>query len=288
MKVDNDFLCDDDGNRYRFEDIRSYDKNIKIKPKYIILHYTAGIPIEGTIETFRTQQVSSHLVVDRDGSIIQCVPFNLRAWHAGPSQWADRTDLNSHSIGIEINNFGLVRRNAANQWERGGIILPDEDVIEATHKFLYKPFGWQIYPEAQLAAVLEILKTLIAAYDTILDIAGHDDIYNSGVEGPGGLPEPEKLDPGPAFPMDSFRFQAFDLPEGTPMKYRAARPMTMRVDPLKAAVPGGYLPNKTPVQVIARQRGWAQVDKLGPEGEVLPLQGWVPERYLKREMEAVP
>jgi hypothetical protein len=72
------------------------------------------------------------------------------------------------------------------------------------------------------------------------------------------------------------------------MKYRAARPMTMRVDPLKAAVPGGYLPNKTPVQVIRRQRGWAQVDKLSPEGEVLPLQGWVPERYLKREMEALP
>jgi N-acetylmuramoyl-L-alanine amidase len=138
MKVDNDLLCDDDGNPCRFDAVPSYDKNIKIKPKYIILHYTAGIPIEGTIETFRTQQVSSHLVVDRDGSIIQCVPFNLRAWHAGPSHWADRTDLNSHSIGIEINNFGLVRRNAENQWGRGNTILPDEDVIEATHKFLYK------------------------------------------------------------------------------------------------------------------------------------------------------
>ena len=285
MKVENHLLFDDDGNPYQYEDIPSFDKKKEITPSYVILHYTAGMPIEGTINTFRAGSVSSHLVVDRDGSIIQCVPFNRRAWHAGPSQWADRTDLNSHSIGIEINNFGLVRRDDDNRWERGGIILPDDDVIEATHKFLYKPFGWQIYPEIQLTTVLEILRTLIAAYPTILDIAGHDDIFNSGVEGPGGLPEVEKLDPGPAFPMDSFRFQAFDIPEGTPMKYRMARPFRMHVDPnpVKGTVPSGHLPNKTPVLVMGRQRGWAQVIKLGPEGEVLPLQGWVPERYIKRE-----
>lgn len=283
MIVCNDLLCDDSGTPYPFEIIPSFDHHIKITPSYIILHYTAGMPIGATLNTFRNASVSAHLVIDRDGTIIQCVPFNLRSWHAGPSQWADRTDLNSHAIGIEINNFGIVRRDAQNHWSRGGISLPDEKVIESTHKFLYKPYGWEIYSEAQLAIVLEVVKTLIAAYPTILDIAGHDDIYNSGVEGPGGLPEPEKLDPGPAFPMDWFRFQAFGLQEGTPMKYMTARPTRMRVHPNpNASVPNGALQNKTPVQVLNRQRGWAEVRKLGENDEVLPLQGWVPERYLKR------
>tara|TARA_X000000368_G_C22804916_1_gene612007 strand:+ start:22 stop:570 length:549 start_codon:yes stop_codon:yes gene_type:complete len=47
-------------------------------------------------------KVSAHILVRRDGRIIQFVPFNLRAWHAGVSQYKNRENFNDFSIGIEI------------------------------------------------------------------------------------------------------------------------------------------------------------------------------------------
>ncbi len=47
-------------------------------------------------------QVSAHALLRRDGSLIQLVSFNKRAWHAGVSQFAGRTQCNDFSIGIEV------------------------------------------------------------------------------------------------------------------------------------------------------------------------------------------
>ncbi len=51
-------------------------------------------------------KVSCHYLIDVDGSIVQMVDENDRAWHAGVSSWHDEIDLNSASIGIEIQNAG--------------------------------------------------------------------------------------------------------------------------------------------------------------------------------------
>lgn len=58
-----------------------------------------GHPFYGKIHGLR---VSSHLFIRRDGSIIQYVPFHLRAWHAGESCFDGRTTCNDFSIGIEL------------------------------------------------------------------------------------------------------------------------------------------------------------------------------------------
>jgi AmpD protein len=47
-------------------------------------------------------RVSAHLLVRRDGSVTQFVPFERRAWHAGQSSWQSRADCNDFSIGIEL------------------------------------------------------------------------------------------------------------------------------------------------------------------------------------------
>lgn len=47
-------------------------------------------------------KVSSHLLIERDGSITQFVPFNKKAWHAGVSSYQGRENCNEFSIGIEI------------------------------------------------------------------------------------------------------------------------------------------------------------------------------------------
>jgi AmpD protein len=47
-------------------------------------------------------RVSAHLLVRRDGSVVQYVPFHRRAWHAGASQWRGRERCNDYSIGVEL------------------------------------------------------------------------------------------------------------------------------------------------------------------------------------------
>ncbi|MRX27402.1 1,6-anhydro-N-acetylmuramyl-L-alanine amidase AmpD [Kangiella sp. HZ709] len=53
-------------------------------------------------ETISDLRVSSHLLVKRDGQIVQFVPFNQRAWHAGISTFEGREACNDFSIGIEL------------------------------------------------------------------------------------------------------------------------------------------------------------------------------------------
>lgn len=78
------------------------------KPNYVVLHHTAQDSVKQTLNTFtlpRTQ-VSSHYVVAKNGEIYHMLNDYLRAWHGGIGQWGNNTDLNSSSLGIEIDNNG--------------------------------------------------------------------------------------------------------------------------------------------------------------------------------------
>ncbi len=67
----------------------------------LVLHSMAHPAAEG-IEKLEMLHLSSHYVVDYDGTVFQCVSEDKRAWHAGVSYWRGATDLNSCSIGIEV------------------------------------------------------------------------------------------------------------------------------------------------------------------------------------------
>ena len=75
---------------------------------HLILHYTGMASAARAIGwlSCRESRVSCHYVIDEAGTITQLVPENLRAWHAGVAFWNGITDLNSASIGIEIQNPG--------------------------------------------------------------------------------------------------------------------------------------------------------------------------------------
>ena len=77
-------------------------------PDILLLHYTGTPTVEFAIELLTGAEpgVSCHYVIDEAGGIIQLVPEALRAWHAGVSHWHGVTDINSCSIGIEIQNPG--------------------------------------------------------------------------------------------------------------------------------------------------------------------------------------
>lgn len=74
----------------------------------IVLHYTGMSSAASACERLCGAEggVSCHYLVDEDGAIIQMVGEEFRAWHAGVSCWQGETDINSRSIGIEIQNPG--------------------------------------------------------------------------------------------------------------------------------------------------------------------------------------
>ena len=79
------------------------------KPNYVIIHHTAQNSTEQTLKTFtlpRTQ-VSAHYVIGRDGAVYHMLNDYLRAWHGGAAKWGNLTDINSSSIGIELDNNGF-------------------------------------------------------------------------------------------------------------------------------------------------------------------------------------
>jgi AmpD protein len=100
----------------------------------------------------RGMQVSSHLLIRREGAVVQFVPFIRRAWHAGASRFRGRRRCNDFSIGIELEGT-------------------DDDA----------------YTEAQYACLVPVVRSIIDAYSSISmrTIAGHCDVSPGRKSDPG-------------------------------------------------------------------------------------------------------
>ena len=78
------------------------------KPNFVVIHHTAQAAVEQTLKTFtlpRTE-VSAHYIIGRNGTTYHLLNDYLRAHHAGAGRWGSITDMNSCSIGIELDNNG--------------------------------------------------------------------------------------------------------------------------------------------------------------------------------------
>lgn len=158
--------------------------------RFLVIHFTAGASAKSSIEWWRRSgAASAHIVIERDGTIYQCRPFDRTAGHAGSSSWVDPntgtryTGLNSCSIGIELANGGDAYPRKFSK------LKP----IRARHKNGGPEREWERYPEAQLTACRQVSEALVKRYH-LDDVIGHEDI----------APD-RKSDPGPAFPMGELR-----------------------------------------------------------------------------------
>jgi N-acetylmuramoyl-L-alanine amidase len=166
------------------------------KPRFLVLHYTAGRNFESTVSWFENPaaKASAHLVVGRGAEICQMQAFNKTCWHAGVSNWKKFTGLNNYSIGIEIDNAGILQKNEKGLWRAWfGKVYPAEEVLVAKHRLGGEVCGWHEYTAEQIDAALAIALALHQVYD-FDDILGHEDIS-----------WPRKTDPGPAFPLQNIR-----------------------------------------------------------------------------------
>ena len=127
------------------------------KPQLIVLHFTDQDSAAQSLETLRTSNsggpVSAHYLIGRDGNIYQLVSDHMRAWQAGPGRWGTMTDLNSASIGLELDNDGHV------------------------------PF-----PPAQISSLIRLLTDLTTSWHIPrAQIIGHEDLAPGRKDDPGPL-----------------------------------------------------------------------------------------------------
>jgi N-acetylmuramoyl-L-alanine amidase len=125
----------------------------------LILHYTGMQTAQAAIDRLRdpAAQVSSHYVVDEDGTVFRLVPEDRRAWHAGVSHWRGHAALNARSIGIEIVNPG-------HEW------------------------GYRDFPVLQLASVCDLCLAILSRHPIpARNVVGHSDVAPDRKDDPGEL-----------------------------------------------------------------------------------------------------
>ena len=79
------------------------------RPNFVVIHHTAQNSCDQTLQTFTlpATEVSAHYVICKDGTVHHMLNDYLRAWHAGAGSWGNDKDINSSSIGIELDNNGF-------------------------------------------------------------------------------------------------------------------------------------------------------------------------------------
>lgn len=244
----------------------------------IVMHYTAGTTLEGAVSHLSKPQVqaSAHLVIGRDGRIVQLVPFTKKAWHAGSSEYANRRGINQYSIGIEMVNAGPLQKSGAGFVSQYGTRFEADEVIQAVHRNESGPRYWHTYTEAQIVCAFDVCAALVNFYN-MKYIVGHEEI----------APQ-RKTDPGPAFPLETFRDQlllsrsdnaaptpAPDLaPPATHQARVSANKLNIRELPSRnAKMVRDPLPRGTRVTVLKEENGWAKVK--------VEQDGWVKQEYLE-------
>jgi N-acetylmuramoyl-L-alanine amidase len=278
MKIqDHQLVPENDEENIRFEKTPNQSGPFNDHlPDTIIIHYTGGNSIESSVNWLKNPKAnaSAHVVVGKTGEIVQMVPLNIIAWHAGASRWKGRQRLNNYSIGIEIDNAGLLEKRAEGYYTYFDKRMSNQKVVLARHKHGDEEKAWEAYNEKQIATVEEICRLLKDTYN-INEILGHDDVA------PG-----RKIDPGPAFPLQKLQDKIlFGRTDENPyfgdletsMGYRGvvtAEYLNIRSKPnissLKITDP---LPRGTRVKILKQKNEWFYVD--------VDISGWVHKNWIK-------
>ena len=177
-------------------EIQSPNWNERTLPiNMVVLHYTEMKPVESALERLcdPEAQVSAHYLITEEGEVIRLVEEAHRAWHAGASYWRGHKDVNSASIGIELDHPG-------------------------------HGLGYRNFADAQIEALVPLLHRIVKQYDIPrANVVGHSDVAPARKTDPGELfpwgrlaeyglclATPEKLELGDPFDNDGAFYLALE------------------------------------------------------------------------------
>ncbi len=170
----------------------------------LVVHYTEMKPMETALERLTTKEggVSAHYLISEEGEVIQLVSEAKRAWHAGTSYWRGIKDVNSASIGIELDHPGHAG-------------------------------GYRAFADAQIEALVPLMARIVKNHDIPrANVVGHSDIAPMRKIDPGELfpweriadyglclPCPDKFEAADPFPNEGAFILAlerygYDITEG--------------------------------------------------------------------------
>ncbi|MEN9444743.1 MAG: hypothetical protein RIS47_1633 [Bacteroidota bacterium] len=268
MEIKDDLLV---GAEVEFIKSPNYSGKFKAgQPDTAVIHYTAAPSVISAVRTLTNPRVkaSAHLIVGRDGSVKQLIPFNVIAWHAGKSSYQGRDGLNSYSIGIEIDNAGPLTKSGSTFRDVYGNEYQPNQVVEGIHRNQTTPKFWHAYTEVQIEKVIDILELLIQTYKVKL-IVGHEEIAPN-----------RKTDPGPAFPLDKIRSEllgsdrdkdgADDVPDSG--RVSASKLNIRATGEDKGKLVAMPLPKGSKVTILEQKGDWYRVKT--------EIEGWVSAKYV--------
>lgn len=161
----------------------------------VVIHYTEMDGADAALERMCDPQakVSAHYLITEAGEVVRLVPEDQRAWHAGVSFWRGNRDVNSASIGIELDHPG--------------------------HALGYRPFA-----DAQIDALVPLVHRMMQQYDIPrANVVGHSDVAPARKVDPGELfpwnrmaeyrlclARPQRLDLGDPFPNEGAFYLALE------------------------------------------------------------------------------
>jgi N-acetylmuramoyl-L-alanine amidase len=161
----------------------------------VVLHYTEMLGAEAALARMcdPAAKVSAHYLISEAGEVIRLVEEDKRAWHAGTSYWRGHPDVNSASIGIELDHPGHAN-------------------------------GYRGFSDAQFEALVPLLARIVERYDVPrANVVGHSDVAPARKIDPGELfpwdrlaqyklclPRPEKLEQGDPFANDAAFYLALE------------------------------------------------------------------------------
>lgn len=259
----------------------------EITPLFLVMHFTSGWSTLGDIATLSKDPTpaSAHIVLSREGTCYQLIPFNKKAWHVGPSASHGYKMLNDMSIGLEISNIGYVKElsdgsfmdeygnriDADGKFKNSGRVTssPPSTWHEQYHPRLAHGarYRWEPYDERQLAYLDNLVPAILAKYPTIRWIVSHEEVDTRGW----------KTDPGFMFPMKRYTKLLDDksVSLGDIVFRVTVNQLNVRSGPSVKADAFDYLNKGQVVTEVDASGDWTHVKYDGDK------DGWVATRYLQ-------
>lgn len=164
-----------------------------MEPVGIVIHHTATYKASSTVNYFKKNVVDVHFVIGHKGEVIQMIPCNRTAAHAGKSKWAGMTSLNNHFIGIEVVNIGYLSKKDGKYYD----CYNREWKGEVRERKVFGQRYWEPFTIEQEYALRNLCGWLVDKYNIpVSNITAHYEVSPK-----------RKIDPagGMELTMDQFR-----------------------------------------------------------------------------------